>query len=67
MIVTKHRYKLILHSILILECDSHFNFNLKLIKQCNRNAQFLHLTTTTCSYNLHQDFVDKNSQYSHVI
>ena len=27
---TKHRYKLILRSILILECDFHFNFNLKL-------------------------------------
>ena len=27
---TKHKYKLILHSILILECDFHFNFNLKL-------------------------------------
>ena len=27
---TKHRYKLILHSVLILECDFLFNFNLKL-------------------------------------
>ena len=27
---TKHRYKLILRSILILECDFCFNFNLKL-------------------------------------
>ena len=27
---TKHKYKLILHSILILECDFHFNFNIKL-------------------------------------
>ena len=27
---TKHRYKLILRSILIRECDFHFNFNLKL-------------------------------------
>ena len=27
---TKHRYKLILCSILILECDFRFNFNLKL-------------------------------------
>ena len=39
------------------------------IKQCDRNNQFLHLTTrsSTSSYNLHEDFVDKNFKYSHVI
>ena len=37
------------------------------IKQCDRNNQFLHLTTRSCSYNLDQDFSDKNSKYSHVI
>ena len=34
----------ILRSILILECDFRFNFNLKFY-QCNRNDQLLHLTT----------------------
>ena len=37
------------------------------IKQCDRNNQFLHLTTRSSSYNLHQDFVDKNFKYSRVI
>ena len=37
------------------------------IKQRDRNNQFLHLTMWTSSYNLHQDFVNNNSKYSHVM
>ena len=61
---TKHRYKLILRSILILECDFRFNFNLKLNNVTETTSFY---TWPLKSSNLLEDFVDKNSKYSHVM
>ena len=63
---TKHRYKLILRSILILECDFRFNFNLKL-NNVTETTSFYTWPLEAAVTSLHQDFVDKNSTYSHVI
>ena len=63
---TKHRYKLILRSILILECDFHFKLNLKL-NNVTETTSFYTWRLEAAVTSLHQDFVDENSNYNHVI
>ena len=66
---TRHRYKLILCSILILECDFHFDFDLKL-NNVTETTSFYTWPLEAAITSLHQDFVDENSkynQYNHVI
>ena len=62
---TKHRYKLILRSILITECDFCLNFNLELNNVTETTSFYTWPLEVAVS--LHQDFVDENSKYSHKI